>query len=438
MLLLELNEFNYALVRRNAADLKLDALTKVLNWDRSVTTTDDRDESGFLEPWAQWVSVHTGAPCSTHGIKHLGDVPDLASAQLWEQLDAHNITTGIWGVMNGARRNASRCAFFLPDPWTFSEPAHPPALEPVLTLPRYLARNYLHVSKSHVAGLFGGFMSALVRTIGWHELLRSFWVLRDGFAQFGPRHLVFIAWFEYASSLAFLRLYREHKPDFALLFVNTIAHAQHHYWRDPDTGSREIAFALTVLDRLVAKVLDAVPESAPVIVTNALSQKNTNDETAWILYRQKDPLAFVRAAGLDPVSVEPLMTHDAHIVFRTQAETEAAFHALSAATVDDVPAFYVERNANDTKRLFYRLDFTNEISNDVTVRINGREMPFLEWFALVVKRTGRHIPTGVALTRGISLPKILQNHELCHMIVAHFTGRHSEAVPLPEQAAQLS
>lgn len=422
MLLIELNEFNYALVRRIASTRKLKTLSHLLEWDRSATTTEDRSDSEFLEPWAQWVSVHTGAQCTDHGIKHLGDVPDLARTQLWERLDQLKVTTGVWGVMNGSRRDATQCAFFLPDPWTFTEAAYPASIQPLLDLPRYLARNYLQLSNLHIAKLFGGFLGAVIGSVGWRQFLQSLWVLRDGIIEFGARHLVFIAWFEYVSTLAFLHFYRRHRPDFALLFINTIAHAQHHYWRHPENGSREIAFALKVLDRILAKVLAAVPSTHAVIVTNALSQKNTNDEPAWILYRQKDPHAFVQAAGLNAESVEPLMTYDAHLVFRSAKDAGDAFVALSEATIEGTRAFLVEQNRLDPSRLFYRLDFAAKCKADAVLLINGRAMPFFQWFALVVQRTGRHIPSGVALSRGIRVPKKLQNHELFGVIVEHFAG----------------
>jgi hypothetical protein len=418
MFLLEFNEFNFALVQRVAADAGLKNLSAILDWPRTITTTEDRDESGFLEPWAQWVSVHTGQPCSRHNIKHLGDVPDLGIHQLWERLDALGVPTGVWGVMNGSRGKANDCAFFLPDPWTFSEPAYPASLAPLLELPRYLARNYLHISKRKIAGLFGSFVSAVIGAIGTRKFLASLGILTDGFAKFGPRNLVFIAWFEYVSSLACLQLYKKHQPQFCLLFVNTIAHVQHHYWRDRETGSREILFALTVMDRLVEEILKTVQPTCPMIVTNGLSQKNTGEEPPWILYRQKDPEGFVRAAGLQPVSVEPLMSYDAHIVFASSDDCAKAAAALAAATVDDKPAFFVERNALDLTKLFYRIDFTDPVTRSTTIAINGKRFAFLSLFEKIVQRTGRHIPSGVALARGIKLPQKIENHQLCDIIIS--------------------
>ena len=75
MLVIELNEFNRDLIDSVARRLGLRHLRTILDWQYTRTWTEDQYDSGFLEPWAQWVSVHTGVPTSDHSVKNLGDVP---------------------------------------------------------------------------------------------------------------------------------------------------------------------------------------------------------------------------------------------------------------------------------------------------------------------------------------------------------------------------
>ena len=70
MLLIELNEFNGDLLRSVAKAQRLRHVEAVLNWHHAGTWTSDEYETGFLEPWVQWVSVHTGVPSSQHGVKN--------------------------------------------------------------------------------------------------------------------------------------------------------------------------------------------------------------------------------------------------------------------------------------------------------------------------------------------------------------------------------
>src|SRR5262249_25814002 len=154
-------------------------------------------------------------------------------------------STGVWGVMNGARRDAADCRFFVPDPWTFTEDAYPQELNDLIDLPRYLARDYLNVSLLHIVHKLGRFIGAVGRNAGWLELLRSCGPLTRGPLRFGPRHFVVISWFEYLSGLAFLARWRREQPKFAVAFFNSLAHVQHHYWREgATTATPQIEYAL--------------------------------------------------------------------------------------------------------------------------------------------------------------------------------------------------
>src|SRR3954471_16527262 len=75
--IVELNEFNFPLLERAANELKLTNLQALLRLPKASLWTDDTYACGLLEPWVQWVSIHTGQPASQHRIQHLGDVPDL-------------------------------------------------------------------------------------------------------------------------------------------------------------------------------------------------------------------------------------------------------------------------------------------------------------------------------------------------------------------------
>src|ERR1700675_2023046 len=106
VMIIELNEFNVELLSNAAAQVSLPTISKILALPRSSYKTPDRYNSGYLEPWVQWVSIHTGTPSSQHKIKNLGDVPNLAEDQIWERWSKRGLTSIVWGVMNGNRRNA--------------------------------------------------------------------------------------------------------------------------------------------------------------------------------------------------------------------------------------------------------------------------------------------------------------------------------------------
>src|SRR3990167_7265173 len=108
VLLLELNEFNAELLKRAADELNLRNIQKLCALHQTQLSTRDTYESDFLEPWVQWVYIHTGKSSQEHQIKHLGDVPHLETEQIWESLSKKGVSSGIWGAMNANRGQSER------------------------------------------------------------------------------------------------------------------------------------------------------------------------------------------------------------------------------------------------------------------------------------------------------------------------------------------
>ena len=82
MFLLEINEFDPELMQLAATSLGCKNLQRLLSFQHSQTTTLDQHERFGLDPWVQWVSIHTGKTSAEHGVGHLGDVPALRYPQM--------------------------------------------------------------------------------------------------------------------------------------------------------------------------------------------------------------------------------------------------------------------------------------------------------------------------------------------------------------------
>ena len=420
--MIEINEFNTALFRAAVAKMPLPNIERMLAFPETVTTTDDRTESGYLEPWVQWVSVHTGAPASEHKIKNLGDVPNLEHKQIWETLGTRGVTSGIWGVMNGGMRDAKNCRFFLPDPWTFSEQGFPAELNGLLDLPRYLSKNYLVLSKQAISLKTARLLWFLVSSGAVLDFLAELPRLIASCLQFGPKHFVFICFFDCLSTRIFLRYKLRFTPAFSLIFLNSIAHLQHHYWTEgTEHLTSPLRFGLAAMDRIMGMLFDNAGEGDGLIILNALSQMNTNHEAPWILFRQKDPAAFLRTVKIPFERVEQMMTNDAHVFFESAELCRSAVKALAAASIDGRPAFHVEADEKNPLKLFYRVDFTDPVTDGTQILVNGRDLKFLDVFESIVIRTGRHVPTASLFARGVDVPPKMKNHELNKILVAHFS-----------------
>jgi hypothetical protein len=416
MLLIELNEFNSDLLRSIAETYQLKHLQEILGWNRAGTWTSDEYDSGFLEPWVQWVSVHTGVPSRQHGVKNLGDVPKLAEDQIWERWGKRGLRSVVWGVMNGNRRNARTCAVFVPDPWTFSEDAYPDRFHALIALPRYLARNYLDFSKLTAARKGFDLVRTLInstRKADFIDGLRIFW---RGVRRFGTTNVVFIVLFEYLSAMAFIRTVEQERPDAAIIFINMLAHVQHHYWKSGDGAScPQIEFAAMAVDEIIGKILvrckPAVGDGR-VAVMNALSQTCTIEEPAWILYRPNNHASLVAFLGLRAARVEPLMTYDAHVFFENAEDAKTGATILEGALIDGKRLFFVEPDADNPLKLFYRVAMTDPVEADAEFVYRNMNARFADHFTAIVQRTGKHSQNGDLFANFEINRENLANHEV--------------------------
>lgn len=420
LFIIELNEFSPALLEAAAETGRFPNIKKVLSLKKSLTSTEDTYDSGYLEPWVQWVSVHTGIPAVEHKIKHLGDVPN--HKQLWERLSERSISSGFWGTMNGERRQAENCLFFLPDPWTFSEPGYPHGVGEIVDFPRYYSKNYLNPNKLLLAQNGLKLLKQLMVTGALFRSMRDwpFWI--RSIAKLGLKNYVQFSIFEHLSTLMFLHYRRRYKPQCCSVFLNLIAHIQHYYWsKGPLTLTPEIDFGLECTERILRDIFNQIDERDAVMVLNALSQKNTNNEDPWIMYVQKKPKLFLPSIGIPAVKIEQLMTNDAHVFFASRADRDHYFEVMKSAQVNGSPLFYAEKNDQDETKLFYRLDFFSELEPDAKIEMEGQRIPFFEHFEKIVVRTGKHTQAGMVYSRGIQLPDRLRNHEVNDHILRHFS-----------------
>ncbi|MBI2792635.1 MAG: hypothetical protein HYX61_11815 [Gammaproteobacteria bacterium] len=430
VVIVELNEFNVELLSNATKLHSLPSLSKVLSLKRSQYKTNDRYNSGFLEPWVQWVSIHASTPSNLHQIKHLGDVPDLGFEQCWETLSRYGVSTGIWGVMNGAKNQAKNVRFFLPDPWTFSESAYPKALTSLLSLPRYVAKNYQNLSKIKLVFKACQLLKFTFTSGAACKIIKQSIQLLKDLQHFGKKHFVYISYFDTISTMLFAQYKKKYKPQCSIIFLNSLAHLQHHHWHNVSSVSPEILHGLKAIDKIFAYLFAQFPHDA-FVVHNGLSQMNTNHEKSWVLYRQKDPLKFMKDLEIPALKVEQNMTHDGHAFFATAEDCQIYYEALSKASIDNKPLFHIEKNAHDPCKLFYMLSFTDEVNQDQTFMFNGKPYSFFSHFDSIVTRTGRHIPVGTIFSDTITFNDQIYNHDFNRYLFHYFKP---DIFTLPEDA----
>src|ERR1041384_4116543 len=113
LILLELNELCPQLLDTFIAQGHLPNFEKLQRRSRQFITHTTEE---LLEPWIQWVTVHTGVPLSEHGIIDLDEADKLRHSAFWETLDPVLLLS----PMNVKFAQAGE-SVFLPDPWAASQ-----------------------------------------------------------------------------------------------------------------------------------------------------------------------------------------------------------------------------------------------------------------------------------------------------------------------------
>ena len=75
IILLGLNELNFEYIASYCKKGYLPTFNRLIN-DYGYTQTTSESEYKLLEPWIQWVTVHTGQTYNEHKVFRLGDIVD--------------------------------------------------------------------------------------------------------------------------------------------------------------------------------------------------------------------------------------------------------------------------------------------------------------------------------------------------------------------------
>src|SRR5882762_7760100 len=128
VIILEFNELTPTLIHEFMAAGKLPNFRRI-HAESHVYITDAQEEQKNLEPWIQWVTVHTGLSFAEHGLSELNQGHRLNQKCIWDLASDAGLRVWVCGSMN-TRYDLPLNGCVLPDPWTTAIPPYPPELLP--------------------------------------------------------------------------------------------------------------------------------------------------------------------------------------------------------------------------------------------------------------------------------------------------------------------
>ncbi len=413
-ILMEFNELSPQLTEKFMAAGKLPNFRRM--YGESEIATTEADDFEHLEPWVQWVAVHSGVPYSDHGIEHLDDGHMLGRKNLWDLLSDEGKAVWVCGSMN-ISYEAPINGWVLPDPWSTNVEPFPRAeLEPYS---RFVSANVQEHTREKSAlsrdekldflrfmarhGLSPATVAAIGRQVGGERFSDTRW-----------RRAVLLDRLQFD---LFRWRFKHAQPDFSTFFLNSTAHYQHLYWRNmepdhfkvkPEPGEQEvyehaILYGYQQMDRIVGQLLDLAGDDVTLVLLTALSQQPSlsfEEIGGKKLYRPLDFDRLVEAIGItEPVEVTPLMAEDFHLQFESEEAARAGQAKLEAVRVGGKPALGAERTATKIKsgcRIFEQLEATAMLEPD-----GGSSLPFFDLFYKIdLMKSGEHHPDGMMWIRG--------------------------------------
>ncbi len=422
---LQLNEVSRPIVDALVREGAVPAFAAVdADWARMQTTSERKYEE--LEPWIQWTTVATGKSYAEHGVFRLGDARERGNEQTWEVLSDHGVESAILGSMN-AHRGRARGGLFFPDPWSKQNDAHPDDLRALWTLISRQVQGHA-VAKPSPVDLARGAAACLKLRISptlqaeiAAQLLRSRLDPRSSWRMAGlfDRFLFEI----------FQHVLRTTRFGFYTLFLNAVAHYQHHYWRQfdrhgfdpaitcPDChpGDDPVRYGYAVYDRILGQVRKLAADGETlVVVLSGLSQapfRKKESEGGMNYWRLRDHHGFLASLGLAGAQAFPMMSRDWQVRFSTDAQLAGGRAFLEGLQVDGEQLFQID--ANTPRSLFLETKVTRAVpAGSRIVDASGRDHgAFHDRFVRIAVKSGHHVGTGVlwvsdraAASQGASVP----------------------------------
>jgi hypothetical protein len=428
----EMNEINFQYVSMYIERGKLPNWKKFIG-QHGVSNTISEKSYHELEPWIQWPTVRTGLTYQEHEIFRLGDVEKSEHKQHWEILEGQGYSVSAISPINAANKT-SNSPFWIPDPWVDTKISGKGFVERIAIAIKQAVND--NSQEKLEAKTVVTLLEALItksQLTSWPQYVFSL------FGALKKQHWSKAILLDRLLADVFISLWKKHKPDFSVLFLNSGAHVQHHYMCSamPYTGTvkNPVWYVKSYQDPLLEllEMYDAILrdlimlKDTRLIVSTGLQQ--VPYEQPAFYWRLKDHDMFLSRIGIKFSRVQPRMTRDFLLEFDNYQDLSNAKSLLSKVESQDGEKIFKELDdrGND---LFVSLTYDKEIKDDFSLYLNGTEYQnFRNDIAFVAIKNGHHHGTGYYLDSFKSPKECKENIPLSDIfkhVMSHFSIKKND------------
>jgi len=397
LVFIELNEINLDVVKSYSSKLNLKFFNNFF-FDKLKKTYSEK-EYDLLEPWIQWVSIHTGKTAKEHNIFRLGDIINFDHEQIFENIEKKNKSVGVICSMN-VKNNLKNPCYFISDPWTNTE-SEPGKWN------KYVANNLakminLNSHEKIPLNIYINVLVILLATFRLKNLKLYLSIIVKSFSKKWFKALVL----DLLLHDMHIRQLKKKKPDFSTIFFNAGAHIQHHYFLNSTfliNNKKKIENPEWYIKKSEDPIKDMIlfydqilfeytqMQNYQIMLATGLSQKPY--DRAKYYYRLKDHSAFLKILGISFSKVEPRMTRDFLVSFSNKEDSQFAFKKFEEInSLNSEKIFKFDKRSDS---IFVSLVISFEIKNTYNLIIKENyTIPFKNHVVFVALKNGMHNDEG--------------------------------------------
>lgn len=402
LIALEINEINLFLIQKYIDEGYLPNFKKLINkYGYRITISETQYEN--IEPWIQWVTVHTGKDYKEHNVFRLGEITKTDLSQIWEYLEMEGYSVSAISPINGVNRT-KKSPFFIPDPWTQTETSGNRLIKEFHSAIKQLVNdnssNKLTI-KSSILLIASLFQFAQIKNYS----------LYIKYIIGSKRNKWYRACFlDLLLSDIFISLQKKYKTDYSSLFLNGGAHIQHHYMlsskyfpsqdQNPEwyvyQGADPIKCVFELYDRVLGDVINHFPDSRIHIITGLRQEPFEGAKYYW---RLKNHQIFLDKIGLKYLEVIPRMSRDFTIKFQSINDAITAKAKLDYATVNGDNQLFSTSISEDL--IYVELIYDKELNENDFIKIDNQSYDnFKNDVSFVAIKNGKHNGEGFFVDTG--------------------------------------
>ena len=393
-ILLSFNELNFDYLKEYNEFKKYKNFSKILN---NVNETVCNEEYKNLEPWIQWPTIYSGKTAKDHGIFRLGDCLTNKNHTIFNELENKGKTVGVLSSMN-VENNLKKPDFFIPDPWTNTPPDNSYWSKKISK-----TINYFVINNSKLKFELRIYYNLIIILLKYAKFKNYPLYIKLFLTSFDKnwRKALFL---DLLLNDIFLNLISKFKTNFSNLFLNGVAHIQHHYFfnsvKIKDKKQQNPTWylnkkydpldeAFEVYDRILGDYLSL--EKFDFMIATGLTQI-PYDRTKYY-YKLIKHKNFFKKLNLDFDYVIELMSRDFIIKFQNNFECEKASEIIKCITDSKKKKLFgdIQIKKND---LFVSLTYDEEIT-DQKVFLKGKlQFDLKDYVNFVALKNGMHNQKG--------------------------------------------